>query len=291
MFVILLMGLTVACSENEPFNVKVARNLGLASITSNSYKINFYENRPTGIQYSGGSHDDFEFHSDLIYKLRSFDSENNLVVTSIYHYDTAGRITGIKINPTNPPWQGDTLTNTTSYAANQINSIWNSRQGMIKKSKMTLNQQGEIIIDEVSYPDGTANSTSFTYSNGNLISCQVSNSKNSEIEFRSFTYLNQENIDYSYYKKFLFGAAWKNNSAIDFPDGNLDGPFFPPSTQCVYPQVSRHLVSTYNLGNSSASISYEFDAQDNLKKQTQEFTLADRSKRQTITTFEYKYGL
>ena len=292
-FVILLIGLIAAsCSEKAPFGVKVANNLGLTSISrsgDNSYTINFYQGKPIDIQY-GTSHDEFEYHSGLIYKWLSFDHENKLTLTVIYSYDAMGRIASIEYNPTKPPLWGDTLTNTTNYTDNQIVSIWNSRHGYIRKSKMTLNQQGVIIMDEVSHLDGTINSTKYAYSNGNLTSCTLSNSKNSETEFRSFTYLNKKNSYYNYYKKFLFGAEWKNNSAIDFPDNNLDYHFLNPFSQSVYPQVSQNLISTYSMGKVSASVGHEFDHEDNLKTQIEELTFADGSKRTIITYFIYKYG-
>ncbi len=301
----LFVGLVVVSCSSEPFSGLKVANKSLISITRNQYiadssgdlglpnqvRIDFLADKPISIQYLGG-HDEFEYKSGLLYKWLSFTNQTNqnkLVSTIIYSYDNNGRITRIEINPATPPIQGDSAKNVTIYTDNQIISTWSIKNGFYKKTILTLDKNDEIIKEEVSLWDGSTSTTFYSYINKNLISCEISSSGSKNVELRTFAYSDKTNKYNNYYKKLFFGAEWRNNSALDFPDNILDAPFFNFSIfkQSVYPQVSEKLISNYSTSDVSVLTSYTFDNQDDLKSQTEDYSFSNGQKMRIISSFNY----
>lgn len=237
----------------------------------------------TKIQYGKWHQEKFYYAGNLLSK-RVRSSGSLSLDSTLYTYDSRGRIIKIENNRDIPY----PISNETSYAGNQISSMWKNAPGHVIQESyaLTLNELGQIKSEEVKGSIGQIMyKGEYHYNVGNLTSAvlRIGARKDSII----FSYLNK--LNNRYHKQFMFGSDWRLKSAIE------NAVNFLPLNEIkwedllsVYPSTSNNLVSGYSTYEVAVSFTYTFDNGGDLVSQIESREYRDGRKEKIITYCEYK---
>lgn len=290
-FIPILGFLIISCSQNDSDCPNSISNTNLVSITKNYYdnnvlyafeKLNFYDQKLINIQHKDGSYDDYQYSNNLVSRILEFDSNDVLLWTTTYTYNNNGEIIKILIKPSSTNSIQVTREKIISYNSNQIICVCTWSTGGYNKYEFTSDTNGEIKSEKIFDVNGNQfpETISYNFNNKNLLSYTNISSITNTQEVSNFTYSNLKNI-YNY-KKYLFGTKWKTNSFLwhkqqfgIFPSGNYES------------ETSENLVSSYSDNSRNVLFNYIFNEQNQITKETQNFT-ATRINARFESIYEYK---
>lgn len=252
-----------------------------------SEKLNFNNNKLINIQYSDGSYDEIDYEGNLISKISEFDINDNLEWTTTFTYDIFNRLIVKKVVPSaSNPVTNVSRQKDIAYNGNIINTTLSWSDNGLQKNTISINAENLMTEDILYDPnDAVVSSYIFIYNNENL-SKLINKDQDGDTFFEiTYNYLNKIASDSYCYNKYMFGNEWKNNSSLNKQGGLGHVDSF---------EISKNYIKDYSYSNSAlnitrtASFDYEFDAGDNIIKQTRIVNESNGASYKTITTFQYE---
>lgn len=290
---------TISCQSDEGFRIskKILSSITITSRNTQQDGVEFYlgsttltisENKLTKIVTSN-SYQVFEYSENLVTKRLEYNLQNQLISLTNYTYDGSGRITKVEKNELENP---HIITNETTYNQNKAKSIWKGACGYLNPyvTKFSIDEFGQLLKEDVANAnDSIFDSYDYNYSNGNLVGCLRKGSSNFLLNEEENMIFNYAKGNKNYYKKFMFGADWKINSAIE-NSVNFFSPYDEGNFITIDPETSDELILSYGTEKKfKVNYAYTYDNQGDVISQSKETTYPDGRKYKTTTNYNYAF--